>query len=430
MQTAIINAIIITLDQQNQIIKDGCLVFEGNTIQFVGDKLADLSNYDRVIDAKGNIVMPGLINTHGHSPMTLLRGKGDDLPLKKWLETVIWPIERQFTEDEINWGSQLAMLEMLKTGTTTYSDMYIYMDVIAKNVENSGIRANLSRGIIGFGSAEEKEKKLLEAMHFAIVWNKTANGRITTMMSPHSPYLCDPDYIKEIIKAAKEIDVPIQIHMSETRQEVEEHIAQYGLSPVEHMNTIGLFDHDTLIAHGVHLNEKEITILKDKDVKVSHNPGSNLKLGSGIAHVTEMLKSGITVSLGTDGAASNNNLDLFEEMRLAALIHKGIGLDPTAIPAIEALKMATINGAVSLFQEEHIGSLEAGKRADFVIIDIDQEHYYPKYNLMSHLVYSGSSNDVIDVFVDGEQVIKNKQALTLDEERIFYEVKRITELWK
>lgn len=425
MRTAIINGLIVTIDEVNRIIKNGVLIIRDDTIEYIGENMPDSTQFDQVIDAKNKIVMPGLINTHGHSPMALLRGVSDDLPLQEWLEKKIWPLERQFTEEHIYWGSRLAIIEMLKTGTTTYSDMYIYMDIIAEAVKDTGIRGNLSRGIIGFGDSKEKNKKLLEAADFAKKWNNSADGRITTMMSPHSPYTCDPEFIKEIVQAAEELNLPIQIHLAETSGEVELSINQLGQRPVELLADIELFNRPTLVAHGVHLLPQEIEILADKNVMVSHNPGSNLKLGSGIAPIPQLLKQNITVSLGTDGAASNNNLDLFEEMRLAALIHKGVNQDSTLIDALTAIRMATINGAKSLFIDQYSGSLAVGKKADLIMLDVNQPHFYPMYDPISHLVYTASGADVTDTFVNGQQLMKDKELLYIDEEQIYYEIGKI-----
>lgn len=429
MQTALINANIVTLDANEQFIKDGCLVFTDDTITYLGETPKDLTIFDEVINIDGNVIMPGLVNTHGHTPMTLLRGLGDDMPLEVWLKERIWPFEGKFTEEHIYWGSQLAIIEMLKAGTTTFSDFYIYMDIIADLVEKTGIRANLSRGIIGFGAYSETEKKVLEGQSFAKKWMNKADGRITTMMSPHSAYTCSSDLIIDILSAAKEIGVPIQTHAAETITEVEQVKQKTGKTPIEYLNDLGVFDHQTLIAHAVHVSEQEIDILKTKNVMVSHNIGSNLKLGSGIAPIFQMLNKGITISLGTDGTASNNNLDLFNEIRLASLVHKGVLLDPTVIPASEILNMATINGAKSLFIDNLTGSLEIGKKADFIVIDVNQPHFYPKHNFLSHLVYSASGRDVKDVYVNGKQILRNRQTLTIDEEQVYFEVSRLTQNW-
>jgi 5-methylthioadenosine/S-adenosylhomocysteine deaminase len=315
-------------------------------------------------------------------------------------------------------------LEMIKGGTTCFLDMYDHMDQVGQVVEEAGIRAVLCRGAIGLCSEEERKAKLEEAVNFAREWNGAAKGRITTMMAPHAPYTCPPDYIVRFVEKAQELGIPIHTHMSETEAEVRLNVEQYGLRPVEHLRRLGLFDVPALVAHAVHLTPEEIGILAEYGVKVSHNPGSNLKLGSGIAPIPEMLDAGIRPSLGTDGPASNNNLDMLEEIRLAALIHKGVNRDPQAVPAPVALRMGTSYGAESLFLEDRIGTLEPGKKADFITVDLTGPHMQPLHDVESHLVYSASRDDVLDVYVDGRPLLRNRECLTLDEEKIRYHAQR------
>lgn len=430
MRTIVKNGLLITLDKESSVPKNGCLIFDDDIITYLGEQPDDLSNIDQVIDAKGNIVMPGLINTHSHAAMSLLRGYSDDLPLKDWLEKKMWPMEAKFKQEHIHLGTELAVIEMLKTGTTTFADMYAQMDIVAEVVKHSGIRGSLSRGIIGLVSEQEQISKLTEAIEFAKRWRMKGDGRISTMISPHSLYTCPPDFIKEIVKAAEQLNLPIHIHMSETSQEVKQNVNQYGKRPVKHLFELGVFEQHTLVAHAVHINDEEIDVIKSKNVKVSHNPGSNLKLGSGIAPVPKMLEKGIHVALGTDSAASNNNLDMFEEMRLAALIQKGYLENPIVIPASVAIKMATIYGAEALGIDKYTGTLEVGKKADFIIVDNNQPHFLPTYNPISSLVYSASGKDVKYVFVNGKQIVKNGEILTLDEEKTLYEVTKLTSRWK
>ncbi|NKE05195.1 amidohydrolase family protein [Mesobacillus selenatarsenatis] len=422
------NGTIITGNTNNEVLTNGAIGVEGEKIIYVGTTPDDVASYDERIDLKGNILLPGLVNTHGHTPMSLLRGYADDLHLQTWLEDKIWPLEAQYTPEHAKWGAKLSILEMIRTGTTTFVDMYDNMDEIAKAVEEAGIRGVLCRGIIGFGSEELRQSKLKEAADFAKSWNNGANGRITTMLSPHSPYTCSPEYITQIIDKAVELNVPLHTHMSETKFEVEKNIEEYGATPVRHLEKLGFFDRPSLVAHAVHVNEEDIQILAEKDVKVSHNIISNLKLGSGIAPVGKMLERGVTVSLGTDSVASNNNLDLFEELKAAATVHKGLAQDATVITAQQALRMATINGAESLWLEEQIGSLEAGKDADFIVVNSNQSFFYPKNNPVSHLVYSGSGRDVKDVYVQGKQILDNGQFKTIDEEKVLYEANRMSKL--
>lgn len=428
--TIIIHGTIITVNEKNEVINDGAVAFQDGKITYVGETPADLSIFDEIIDAKGDYVLPGFINTHGHTPMSLLRGFADDYPLQVWLEDKMWPIEGQYTPEHAKWGAYLSIIEMLQTGTTTFVDMYDNMDEVAKAVEIAGIRARLCRGVIGFGSEELRQQKLQEASRFATDWNGGANGRITTMMSPHAPYTCSPEYIEQIVNKATELDLPIHIHMSETKFEVDQNENDYGERPVKHLEKLGVFSRPTLVAHAVHVNDEEIDILKKYDVKISHNIISNLKLASGIAPVPKMLEKGLTVSLGTDSSASNNNLDLFEELRQVALLHKAVHYDPTLINANEALRMATINGAKAIWLDEQIGSLEINKQADVIILDTKQPFFHPVHNPVSHVVYSGSGRDVKDVFVQGKQVVKNKECLTVDLEKVIYEVNRAFKTFK
>ncbi len=418
---------IITVNPTNQVYKKGAIAFENGKITYVGEVPKNLAEYDEVIDVQGDYVLPGLVNTHGHASMSLLRGYADDLPLQQWLEEKMWPIEAQYTKEHAKWGTYLSLIEMLRTGTTTFVDMYDNMDEVAMAVEASGARARLCRGMIGFGTEELRQSKLEEAASFVRNWNNQANGRITTMMSPHSPYTCNPQFIEQIVSKALELDAPIHIHMSETKAEVEQNEKEYGERPVKHLEKLGVFSKRSLVAHAVHVEDWEMDILAKNDVKVSNNIISNLKLASGIAPVPEMLNKGITVSLGTDSSASNNNLDLFEELKQVALLFKGVRNDATLIPAEKALQMATLHGAEAIWLEDQIGSLEVGKEADLIVMNTKQAFYQPAHNPISHLVYSGSGRDVKDVFVQGKQVVKNGECITIDEEKVIFEVNRLVE---
>lgn len=421
----IINATIITMDSNNTLIKNGAIGIENGKIIYVGENIEDTSHYDEVYDAKANYVLPGLINTHGHTPMSLLRGFADDLPLQQWLETKMWPLEGQYTKEHTKWGANLSIVEMLKTGTTTFVDMYDNMDVVADAVDVSGMRARLCRGMIGLATEEVQQQKLTEAAKFVRDWQGKADGRITTMMSPHSAYTCPPKFIEKIVEQAKILNVPIHTHMSETLFEVELNVKDYGYRPVKHLEKLGVFDCPTLVAHAVHVNEEELDILAKYDVRVSHNIISNLKLGSGVAPLPKMLEKGIVVSLGTDSSASNNNLDLFEELKQVAILHKGIQNDATLIPATTALEMATIAGAKSLWLEDQTGSIEVGKEADIIVLNTKQVFFQPSHDPVSHVVYSASGRDVKDVFIQGKQVVKNGECLTVDEEKVIFEANRM-----
>nr|WP_256710779.1 amidohydrolase [Paenibacillus sp. FSL A5-0031] len=409
------------MDDENPSFR-GHMVVTDDRISYIGTTVPEqLSDTVQKIDGSKLAFMPGLINTHGHAAMSLLRGYSDDQNLQVWLEQKMWPMEGKYVDQDTRAGSALAIVEMLKSGTTAFVDMYDRMDQVAQMVEQSGIRGVLTRGVIGLCPPDVQEAKLAEAIAFARDWNGKADGRITTMISPHAPYTCPPAYIERFVQAAHDFDLPLHTHMSETIAEVEQNVRDYGLRPVEHLDRLGFFSRPALVAHAVHLNDAEIELLAAKGVAVSHNPVSNLKLASGIARVPDLIRAGVTVSLGTDSVASNNNLDLFEEIRFAALLHKGVSGDPTAIPALEALKLGTVNGAKSIWQEKSLGSLKAGMKADFIAIDIEQPHFYPQTDIVSHLVYSGSGRDVRHVWIDGRQVLKNGECTWLDEEKIRYE---------
>ncbi|GAA0403494.1 amidohydrolase [Paenibacillus motobuensis] len=413
------NGTFAVLDGKNPIVH-GYMLIEGDTISYIGEERPEGVEGAETYDGKGLLFMPGLVNSHGHTAMSLLRGYGDDMVLQEWLEQKMWPMEAKFTPEDVYWGASLSVLEMVKGGTTTFLDMYDHMDQVGKVVEESGIRGVLTRGVIGLCPPELQDQKLAEAIRIARDWHGKAEGRITTMMSPHAPYTCPPDYIEKFVQAAHDLNLPLHTHMSETKAEVQQNVDQYGVRPVQHLLNLGFFTRPSLVAHAVHLTDEEIEILAAHKVAISHNPGSNLKLASGVARVPELLKAGVTVSLGTDGPASNNNLDMFEEIRLAALIHKGVSGDPTAVPALEALRMGTEYGAKSLYLN-NTGKLAAGMKADMIAVNTDQAHFLPRTDYISHIVYSAGPKDVAHVWVDGKQIVRHGECLTLDEERIRYE---------
>lgn len=411
--------------EEGRSVLHGYMVVENDRITYLGEE-EPVVEEGTEIDGTHLFFLPGLVNTHGHAAMSLLRGYGDDLALQVWLQEKMWPMEAKFTSDDVYWGTSLSVLEMIKGGTTTFVDMYDHMDQVAKVVQDSGMRGVLTRGVIGLCPPEVQQQKLDEAVAFAKDWHRKADGRITTMISPHAPYTCPPDFIEKFVQASHDLNLPLHTHMSETETEVAQNVKDYGLRPVAHLEKLGMFSRPTLLAHAVHLTDEEIEVLAKHQVAVSHNPGSNLKLASGVARVPALLKAGVTVSLGTDGPASNNNLDMFEEMRLAALIHKGVSGDPTAIPASEALRMGTEYGAKSAFLE-NIGTLAVGMKADMIALNTDQAHFLPRTDYISHAIYSASAKDVEHVWVDGKQVVKNGASLTLDEERIRREAQRAFE---
>jgi 5-methylthioadenosine/S-adenosylhomocysteine deaminase len=378
---------------------------------------------DRIIEAAGKVALPGLINAHTHAAMTLFRSYADDLPLMEWLEKRIWPLEAKLTPEDVYWGTQLSILEMLKAGITTFADMYFFMDRVAQAVQESGMRASLSRGITGGRRGTEA---LRETEALAKQWHGFDEGRITIMLGPHAPYTCPPDFLRDVIFKAKQLELGIHIHLAETADEVQTIKKHYRKRPVELMEEVGLFQVPVVAAHCVHLEPHEIKILSDYNVKVVHNPESNMKLASGIAPVPEMLAAGITVALGTDGAASNNNLDLFGEMRAAALLHKVNKLDPTVINSYQALQMATKAGAQALGLAD-VGILKEGYKADIILVDFEKPHLYPHHDVIAHLVYAIQGSDVDTVMVDGRILVENGQVLTLDEQEIYQKIRECSQ---
>lgn len=398
------------------------ILIEGTRIRSFPEDVEGISS-DEVIDGKGMLALPGLINTHTHVAMTLFRSYADDLALMDWLQNMIWPAEAHLDDDIVYWGSMLAFAEMIRGGTTAFCDMYMFMESCAKAAEKAGIRGNIARGLAGVTS--NGEKALEENIRLYQDWNNACDGRIRVMLGPHAPYTCPPEYLKKVRDASEKYGIPIHIHLAETKGEVETCIEKFGITPIALMDQIGLFDRPTLAAHCVHVNKEDIQIMAEKHVCVAHNPGSNLKLASGIAPVPKMRSAGITVGLGTDGASSNNKLDMFAEMRLAALIHKAAALDPFAVKADEAMQMGTAEGAKCLGYDD-LGALDEGKLADIILIDRSGYHWKPRFNSISLAVYAGNSMDVDTVIVNGQLLMRGKELLTIDKEQLDFETERVT----
>jgi 5-methylthioadenosine/S-adenosylhomocysteine deaminase len=408
-------ATIVTVGSKGM-IERGYLGIEGQRIAVVGEGSppADCRGA-RVIEAEGMVVMPGLVNAHTHLAMTLMRGVADDMDVLTWLEKRIWPMEAKLTYEDCYWGGMLGIVEMLRGGTTCFNDMYHFFDATAQAIADSGIRGCPSLVLLGFLPSAEKD--LQRALELADQWADGGDGRVVPMLGPHAPYSCDSGYLRDVARAAKQRGMGLHIHLSESRKEVEEFVQTHGKTPIAEAADDGLFDCPTLAAHCVHATSDDIRILADRNVGVSHNPGSNLKLASGFAPVVEMLERGVKVGIGTDGAASNNNLDMFEEMRLAALVHKATSGDPTAVPASKALEMATLGSARALGLEKEIGSLEVGKKADIILLGFRRPHLNPRHDVVSHIVYAARADDVHTVIVDGK-VVWDGEFVGLDEEAI------------
>lgn len=414
MNILIQNTNLLTMEKEEIIISN--IGIKDDKIIFVGDIPSDFVP-DEIIEGEDFLTMPGLVNAHTHIAMSLMRNYADDLPFWPWLTEKIWPLEENLTAEDVYWGSLLSIIEMIRSGITCYNDMYFFMDEVAKATEIVGIRANLSRGLVGTKS-EEANEKLKEAVEFYNRWNGKHNNLIKVELGPHAPYTCDDGYLREICEVNKEINAGIHIHLSESVKEVKDSYEQFGISPIEKMEKLDLFKYRTMAAHCVHVSDKDLEILKKYNVSVLNNPGSNMKLANGFANVKKMIDMGINVALGTDGSSSNNNLNMFEEINYAALINKAVSKNPTDIPAFTALKMATINGAKALGREDEIGSIKVGKKADIIMIDIRKPHFYPRYNLISSLVYSANASDVKNVIIDGKIVMKDYVLTTVNENEI------------
>lgn len=413
--------IVVTMDERGSVIEDGAVAVNRGRIVALG-KRADIDkNYAgrETIEARGRIVMPGLINGHTHVPMTLFRGLADDLDLNEWLTKYIFPAEaKNVTEDFVRVGTRLGLAEMIRGGTTTYCDMYYFEDAIADETAKAGVRGVLGETVIDFPVADNKTfaEGLAYAEKFIEKWR--GHALITPAIAPHAPYTVSEEHLKAVRDLANRLKATIVTHVAETRKEVDDVTRDHGASPVAYLARIGFLDDRVIAAHTVHLTTDEIELLKRLGVGAVHNPQSNMKLASGVARVPEMLKEGVAVGLGTDGAASNNDLSMWEEMDTAAKLHKLTANDPRVLPAREVLEMATIRGARALHLEGETGSLERGKRADLIVVDMDDLSQTPMYNIYSHLVYATKAGDVRTVVIEGRVVMRDRRLLTLDEEAV------------
>lgn len=422
MKILLKDAAILYWDVTLKVIQNGYVAIEDNLIKSVGS-VSDLHllewKPDRVLSLPGRAIMPGLVNTHNHAAMSLLRGYSDDVPLQTWLERDIFPAEDCMTPEDVYWGSLAAILEMLKSGTTTFADMYFYMDKTAEAVLESGMRASLAKGMIGLGP--NTQEYLLGSREFFDAYHLAGHGRIQVMLGPHALYTCPPDFLNEVVDLASELGTGIHIHVSETLKEVEDSYRQFNKSPVKVLHELGLFEHQVLAAHTVHVDDSDQKILVEKQVGIAHNPVSNLKLASGVAPIASLLAQGGLVSLGTDGAASTNTLDLFAEMKLAAWLQKNYTGDASAINSEQILRMATIDGA-KVLGFDRVGNIAAGFKADLIVINLNQAHLTPHHNLASLLAYSVQGKDVETVIVDGNIVVENGKSTRIDEERVVAEM--------
>ena len=427
--TVVAGGAVVTVDAKRTVYNPGSIAIDGTNIVAVGPA-ADIAARFKgtmTIDAAGSIVIPGLVNAHTHAPMVLYRGLADDLRLQEWLEKYIFPAEaKTVSRDMVRAGTRLAALEMIQSGTTVYADMYYFEEEIARTTKAAGMRGVLGQTIIQFPVPDAKTPAEGLARTEAFLKEFAKDDLIVPAIAPHSPYTLDAKTLQASRALASKYGAPVIIHVAETETELgSSRTAHAGLSPVGYLDSIKFFGPRTLINHGVWVNAADMKILRSHQVAVSHNPESNMKLASGIAPVPEYLAAGITVGLGTDGAASNNDLDMFEAMRFAALLHKVKTGNPQAVPASVALEMATINGARALGLDKQIGSLEAGKRADLVIVSAASARLTPMYDPVSHLVYAVHGDDVRTVMVNGRLLMRDRKMLTLDEPAVLAEARKL-----
>lgn len=425
MDILIKNAKILTMDESMDIIDNGCIAIRDDKIFFVSKEEIIPPDFStaNTIDAKGKLVMPGLINAHTHLPMSLFRNYADDLTYEKWFSEKIYPLEKKLTGEIVYWGAMLSIVEMIKTGTTTFAEHYFFMEDVAKAVEETGIRANLAINVMKPDnetnmSADRNINKWLKLFKD---WDGNADGRIKVVFGFNSVFKYSVEYLKEIISLIRELNSGVCIHLPETKKEIENNLKNFGCTPIEYCNKHGMFEVATVVEHCVNLTDSDLNTLAEKSVSVAYTPGSDMKVGRGIARVPEMLHKGINICLGTDSPATNNNLDMFKEMRLAGLINKGYLMNPTLMKAVEILRMAVNNGAEALKVSGEVGVIRPGMKADIIILNTDRVNYIPRNNIISALVYSANGLDVETVIVNGKILMEKGELKTIDEEKVIFQ---------
>jgi 5-methylthioadenosine/S-adenosylhomocysteine deaminase len=417
----ILGGTVVTMDSGRRVLRDAGIAVKDGRIVAIDSRVAIRSRYSalQTVNAQGKLITPGLINGHTHIPMVLFRGLADDLDLQEWLTKYIFPAEaKNVTEEFVRVGTQLGLAEMIRGGTTTYCDMYYFEDAIAEETEKAGVRGVLGETVIDFPVADNKTNAEAMAYVERFVKRWKNNDLIVAAIAPHAPYTVSEEHLKAIRAFSDRTGAPIVTHISETKREVDDSVKAKGTSPVKYLERIGFLNEKVIAAHMVWPQDGETEVLKRRGVGVVHNPQSNMKLASGVSPVPRMMQEGLLVGLGTDGAASNNDLNMWEEMDTAAKLHKVFTNDPKVLSAEQAFALATIQGAQALHLEKEIGSLEVGKRADIVIIERDSLHQIPLYNIYSDLVYATKSTDVHTVVINGRIVMRNRRLLTLNESAI------------
>jgi len=412
------NCMILTMSEQG-VVKRGLIALKNGKIIYVGKEIeAPVFEAEKIISGGGKIVMPGLINCHTHVAMTLFRSMAEDRRLDEWLREIIWPLEAKLKPQDVYHGALLGCIEMIRSGTTCFSDMYFHEDMVAKAVAETGLRCILSPGILDAGQETLGKMLLKKAISIVENYHGAANGRILTMLGPHAVYSCSRRLLRKVAEKSSELNVGIHMHLAESLSESVNVKEKYGKSEVEVLDELRLLGPRFLAAHCIHLSDTDIALMTEHDVKVAYNPVSNMKLATGIPRIKDLIDAGLTVGLGTDGPASNNSLDMFETMKFAALLQKVKYGDPRVLSAKRVVEMATIDGARALGLDNLIGSLEVGKKADIIVIDADKPHLTPIYDPYATIVYSARGSDVSTVIVDGKIVMENGEIKTVDENKI------------
>ena len=416
------NILAVLPEGDKDVVKETDIYIEGSRIAGIGREPVNFSP-DKVIDGKDRLAIPGLINCHTHSYMSFMRNVADDLSFMDWLFGSIDPIEQQMTDEDAYWGACLAIIEIMKSGTTCFNDMQMNIHQTTRAVKESGMRAVICRGLVGSGDDEAGRSRLKQAYEERDAAKDC--DRLTFMLGPHAPYTCDDAYMRVVSEEAKKNNMSIHVHLSESESEIQQIKEKYGCSPIEMADKNGLFNVPAIAAHCVQITESDMDILKEKNVSVVTNPASNMKLGNGFAPVPAMLEKGINVCLGTDGAASNNSLNMFHELSLLTLIHKGVKKTPQCVSARQGFRIATINGAKAIGLSKETGSLEEGKKADIAILNLNAPSLTPRNNLLAGLSYSANGSEVETVIIDGKITMEGRKILTMDEELVYAKVNEI-----
>lgn len=427
---AIENALILTCNASHTVFSDATLLIKGNRIEQIAphDKLNGSYRAEKVLSGKGKLLMPGLVNTHTHAAMTIFRGFAEDMPLSHWLNEYVFPYEKKYiTPQTVQAGTELALIEMIASGTTTFSDMYFFEDRVAEAAKNMGIRALVGEGILDFPtpSCATPDEALQKTEWLAKKYHNDEFVRVC--VAPHAPYTCSPQLLQKSQKLAKSLNLPLHIHLAETKDELESFLQKKQMTPTAFLNTLGLLNEKIIAAHCIHLTSDDISLMKKHKAGVAHNPECNMKLASGAAPIPELNAAGVKIGLGTDGAASNNNLDLFQEARTAALLHKLSANNPAVAKAQNMVECMTIGGARVLGMEKEIGSLEEGKKADVILVDLQKPHLIPLWDIYAQILYSMTGQDVETVITDGKIRMLNGKILSANTKKIMKTVQQIAD---